>query len=81
MEPKFNFIILLTFVILILCLSIAFNYIKKQNEGFMNCMNKYNNSPNVNPPWILNKEINPLVYNITLTVLKDINNKLRYDKD
>mgnify|MGYP000465710619 CR=1 FL=1 len=42
MEPKFNFIILLTFVILILCLSIAFNYIKKQNEGFMNCMNKYN---------------------------------------
>jgi hypothetical protein len=77
MESKFNFIILLTLVLLIVCLCLAFNYMKKNQEGFINYMNKYNNQPNINPLWVLNKEINPLVYSITLTILKDINNKLK----
>ncbi len=71
MISQFNCFIL-SIVTIITGLFLLMNHKKIKTEGFMNMY-----SPNINPPWVLNKEINPIVYNITQSILNDVNKKMK----
>ncbi len=71
MISQFNCFIL-AIVTIMTGLFLLINNKKFKTESFANVYN-----PSINPPWVLNKEINPLIYNITQTILNDVNKKMK----
>jgi hypothetical protein len=84
-----NLVILIsTILIIIMSASLLnYNFYSGRGEGgvsenFIGFFNRNNNNnkdfiPNINPPWILNSELNNEVYKITTTILNKINNDLK----
>jgi hypothetical protein len=50
------------------------NSIKEGFSSFLKSKHRYNTS--INPPWVLNKEMTPLIYKITKEILDNVNQKL-----
>jgi hypothetical protein len=77
MSDKFTSILVIVLVLILVYLFLILNNTNELKETFIGCSKrnqKYNRS--INPPWILNPEVAPVIYKITSTVLKEINKKL-----
>jgi hypothetical protein len=78
MNDKLTSILVIILVLVLVYLFLVLNDRKSTTESFINSINrqqKYNLS--INPPWILNPEVSPLIYNVTRSVLNAINQKLQ----
>ena len=74
MNDKLTSILVIILVLVLVYLFLVLNDRKSTTESFINSINrqqKYNLS--INPPWILNPEVSPLIYNVTRSVLNAIN--------
>ena len=77
MSEKFTSILVIILILIILCTFMILNeknQIKEAFGCFIKSKHRYNTS--INPPWILNKEMTPLVYKITKEILDNVNQKL-----
>lgn len=77
MSEKFTSILVIILILIILCIFMILNeknQIKEAFGSFLKSKHRYNTS--INPPWILNKEMTPLVYKITKEILDNVNQKL-----
>lgn len=77
MSEKFTSILVIILILIILCTFMILNeknQIKEAFGCFLKSKHRYNTS--INPPWILNKEMTPLIYKITKEILDNVNQKL-----
>jgi hypothetical protein len=77
MSEKFTSILVIILILIILCIFMILNeknQIKEAFGCFLKSKHRYNTS--INPPWILNKEMTPLIYKITKEILDNVNQKL-----
>ncbi len=77
MSEKFTSILVIILILIILCIFMILNEKNQIKEGFGNFLkSKHRYNTSISPPWVLNKEMSPLVYKITKEILDNVNQKL-----